>query len=57
MDRLVENEGDHVLACVARAKAACDDRVWAHCATLVGPHADGGPPPPKAAPDDDDEGD
>ncbi|MGH7298053.1 MAG: hypothetical protein ACRELB_24145 [Polyangiaceae bacterium] len=59
LDRLAENEGDHVLACVVSAKSSCDDRAWAHCAVRVGPHADGGPPPPKAAPDDvlDDEGD
>jgi hypothetical protein len=46
MDRLAEAEGDHVLVCVARTKKACDDRAWARCAALIGPHADGGPPPP-----------
>jgi hypothetical protein len=52
MDRLAEDEGDHVLACVARSRpVACDDRVWSHCATLVGPHADGGPPAPVPPPD------
>ena len=50
IDRLAENQGDHVLACIATAKAACDDHAWAHCATLVGPHADGGPPAPKPPP-------
>jgi hypothetical protein len=51
MDRLAEQQGDTVLACVARAKSACDDRTWARCSTLVGPHADGGPPPPPPPPD------
>jgi hypothetical protein len=50
MDRLAENEGDHVLACVAAAKLACDDRTWARCATRIGPHADGGPPAPRPPP-------
>ena len=50
MDRLVENEGETVLACVASAGAACDDRAWARCATRVGPHADGGPPAPPPPP-------
>jgi hypothetical protein len=45
LDRLAEHEGDHVLACVAAAKA-CDVQTWARCATLIGPHADGGPPAP-----------
>jgi hypothetical protein len=45
LDRLVENEGAGVVACVA-TNGACDDRVWARCAALVGPHADGGPPAP-----------
>jgi hypothetical protein len=51
LDRLVEHEGDRVVACVARAKAPCDDRRWAYCATRVGPHADGGPPAPPPPPD------
>jgi hypothetical protein len=54
MDRLAENQGDAVLACVVRgrgAKVACDDRAWARCATLLGPHADGGPPAPLPPPD------
>lgn len=54
MDRLAENEGDHVLACIAQGaqnKSACDDRAWSRCATRVGVHADGGPPPPPPPPD------
>jgi hypothetical protein len=51
IDRLAENQGDTVLACVVRAGNACDDRTWAHCATLIGVHADGGPPPPPPPPD------
>jgi hypothetical protein len=51
MDRLAENQGDTVLACVVRDRGACDDRAWARCATLVGPHADGGPPAPPPPPD------
>jgi hypothetical protein len=46
LDRLVERESDGVVACVARSAGPCDDRAWARCAALVGPHADGGPPPP-----------
>jgi hypothetical protein len=45
-DRFAEHEGDHVLACIAASKSSCDDRTWAHCATRVGPYADGGPPAP-----------
>jgi hypothetical protein len=57
MDRLAENQGDVVLACV-RSRKTCDDRAWARCATLVGPHADGGPPAPLPPPDlVDDDGD
>jgi len=52
LDRLVENEGDHVLACVTRTKAPCDDRAWSHCAALVSVHADGGPAPPPPRTDD-----
>jgi hypothetical protein len=51
LDRLAENEGDHVLACVEQARAACDDGTWSRCATRIGPHADGGPPPPAPPPD------
>ncbi|MGO9839413.1 MAG: hypothetical protein ACLP1X_34980 [Polyangiaceae bacterium] len=61
LDRLVEHEGGHVLACVARGQASgtpCDDKAWARCAALVGPHADGGPPaPPSAGADDSEDGD
>jgi hypothetical protein len=67
VDRLVEREGDHVLACVARAASiapppgehACGDRAWARCAIRVGPYADGGPPAPPPPRDDvfEDEGD
>jgi hypothetical protein len=46
LDRIVEHEGDAVIACVAAGPAACDDRSFARCAARVGPHADGGPPPP-----------
>lgn len=58
MDRLAENEGDTVLACIARTKGACDDRAWSRCATRIGPHADGGPPAPRPPPEFvEDEGD
>lgn len=50
LDRLIEREGESVLACVARSTAACDDWLWADCAARVGPHADGGPPPPVPGP-------
>jgi len=49
LDRLVEREGGHVLACIARGRPStpsCDDRAWARCAALTGPHVDGGPPAP-----------
>jgi hypothetical protein len=49
LDRLVEHEGDHVVVCVAKGGAVCDDRRWARCAALIGAHADGGPPPPTPA--------
>lgn len=47
LDRLVENEGDNVLACMKSAKE-CDDKAWADCAARIGVHADSGPgaPPP-----------
>jgi hypothetical protein len=55
LDRLVEHEGAHVLACVARADHhACDDAAFAECAAWTGPNADGGPAPPRAPSDDDD---
>jgi len=50
LDRLVEREGDHVLACVRASSASCDDALWASCAARIGPHADGGPPAPPAGP-------
>lgn len=54
LDRLVEHEGPHVLACVASAnpKAGCGDDVWADCAVRIGVHADGGPPAPYRAPEE-----
>jgi hypothetical protein len=52
LDRIVEREEDHVLACVAGAHTPCNDSTWSACATDIGPHADGGPPAPPPAPDD-----
>ena len=46
LDRLVEREGDGVIACVASSPRRCTDVVWAECAAHVGVHADGGPPGP-----------
>ncbi|MFO0737082.1 MAG: hypothetical protein U0270_14435 [Labilithrix sp.] len=46
LDRLIEREGQHVIACVAKGNRRCTDVVWADCATRVGYHADGGPPGP-----------
>lgn len=59
LDRLTEHQGGKVLACVAAGPPACDDRAWAHCATRIGPHADGGPPapPPKSDVEEEGEGD
>jgi hypothetical protein len=51
LDRLVEREGDKVVACVARQARRCADPVWAECAAMIGPHLDGGPPAPPP-PDD-----
>jgi hypothetical protein len=60
LDRLTEGQGDTVIACVAKnngpAGAVCNDWTWAHCATRVGAHADGGPPAP-APPSEDESGD
>lgn len=53
LDRLVEKEGENVLACVIRAPRRCSDVVWADCAARIGVHADGGPPPPPPPRDDD----
>lgn len=55
LDRLVEHEGTHVVACVAQAEGPCGDRAWSACAARVGPHADGGPPPPASRDPIDDE--
>ncbi len=55
LDRLAEHEGDHVLACVAGGKGACDDHAWARCAARIGPHADGGPPAPPPPSEDEEE--
>lgn len=52
LDRLVEREGDNVIACVARGSRRCTDAVWADCAAKIGPHADGGPPAPPPPSDD-----
>ena len=46
LDRLLEKEGDNVVACVAHRARRCSDVVWADCAARIGVHADGGPPPP-----------
>jgi hypothetical protein len=46
LDRIVERESDHVIACVAASARRCSDVVWADCAARVGFHADGGPPVP-----------
>ena len=51
LDRLIEHEGDKVVACVASAvgpksTSSCGDETWADCAARIGPHADGGPPAP-----------
>jgi hypothetical protein len=48
LDRLLERQGDSVIACVAEARMdkSCEDRAWAGCAARIGVHADGGPPVP-----------
>ena len=46
LDRIIEREGDRVIACVARQPGGCGDPVWADCAARVGWLADGGPPAP-----------
>jgi len=53
LDRLLEKEGDNVVACVARAPRRCTDVVWADCAAKIGVHADGGPPAPPPPTDED----
>lgn len=53
LDRIIEKEGDNVLACVARTPRRCTDIVWADCAAHIGDHADGGPPAPPPPQDED----
>jgi hypothetical protein len=53
LDRIVEKESEHVLACVARTPRRCTDVVWADCAARIGVHADGGPPAPLPQQDED----
>lgn len=55
LDRIIEHEGNNVVACVSRSTRGCTDTVWAECAARVGPRADGGPPPPvtETFPDED----
>ena len=58
LDRLVEKEGEQVIACVARApRRTCDEMLFADCAARIGPYLDGGPPPPKGPSDNDDDDD
>lgn len=52
LDRLVERETEPLIACVAKSTRRCGDVVWASCAVLIGPHADGGPPAPPPPSDD-----
>ena len=47
VDRLVEGEGNRVLACIEASTDSCGDQAWARCAVRIGPHADGGPPAPE----------
>lgn len=51
LDRIVEREGDNVIACVAASARRCTDVVWADCAAKIGPHIDGGPPAPPPPPE------
>ena len=53
LDRLLEREGDNVIACVVRTPRRCTDVVWAECAARIGVHADGGPPAPPPPSDED----
>lgn len=47
-----------MLGCVAKSESVCDEPLWARCAALIGPHADGGPPaPPKTEDYEPDDGD
>lgn len=52
LDRIIERESHHVIACVARQSRRCADVVWAECASNIGAHADGGPPAPPPPADD-----
>jgi hypothetical protein len=52
LDRIIERESDHVIACVASRARRCTDVVWADCASHIGVHADGGPPGPPPPPDE-----
>jgi hypothetical protein len=52
LDRIIERESHHVIACVARQTRRCADVVWAECAANIGAHADGGPPGPPPPADD-----
>jgi hypothetical protein len=52
LDRIIERETHHVIACVARQTRRCADVVWAECAANIGAHADGGPPGPPPPADD-----
>jgi hypothetical protein len=53
LDRILEREGNNVIACVARRPRRCTDVVWADCAANIGVHADGGPPAPLPPQDED----
>jgi hypothetical protein len=55
IDRIIEHEGDSVLACMGKVHPPCNDTRWATCATNVGAHADGGPPAPPPPKDIEDE--
>jgi hypothetical protein len=58
LDRMLEKEGDNVIACVAAAKTRkCDELTWADCTARIGPHRDGGPPAPPRGKDTFDEED
>lgn len=52
LDRILEREGDRVIACVGGGNRRCSDIVWADCAAKIGIHADGGPPAPPPPPEE-----
>jgi hypothetical protein len=52
LDRIIERESHHIIACVARLPRRCADVVWAECAANIGAHSDGGPPGPPPPADD-----